>query len=273
MNTNNLVNLVEEIIIKSKWFPINLLQISKDIAKKINTQKTNRISSAVDVLLQSNVIINYNDSGEYFHKQNIITIKEKIILLVNKYHSKYPHKKGITNSELKKLLSNNKKKKKKRAISPDLFQSILQNLISEDLISYNMNCICINGFLQNEIDEEQQRIDDFILNYIKKKKFTRIIILDIIQEQNTSRKMVLSSLRILTKNNLIIKISETIYAEVDSLHSLKKQILDFIKSNGNIHVKEIAKLANSSRRTISPVADYLDRIKFTKRVGDKRILY
>ena len=273
MNRDNLLNLVEKIILKSKWFPIDLSQISKEVAKKINTQKINRISSTIDILLQTNDIVIFNDNDEYFHKQNIIAIKDKIILLVEKYHSKYPHMKGITNSELKKLLSSNKKKKKKRAISPDLFQLILQNLITENQILYNQNFICLNGFVRSGIDEEQQKINEFILNYIKKKKFTRIAILDIIQEQNTNRKTVLFSLKILNKKNLIIRITDIIYADVDSLHSLKKQIYEFIKSNGSIHVKEIAKLADNSRRTISPVADYLDRIKFTKRVGDIRILY
>lgn len=273
MDRDNLVNLVEEIILKSKWFPIGLSQISKEVAIKINTQKINRITSAIDILLQTNNIVIFNDNGEYFHKQNIITIKEKIILLVEKYHSRYPHKKGITNSELKKLLSTNKKKKKKRAISSDLFQSIIQNLISENLVVYNLNFICLNGFVQSDSDEEQQKIDYFILNYIKKKKFTRIIISNITQEQNTNRKTVLFSLKILTESNLIIKITDSIYADLDSLQFLKKQIFDFIKSSGSIHVKDIAKLANNSRRTISPVADYLDRIRFTKRIGDKRILY
>ncbi len=273
MDRDNLINLVEEIILKSKWFPIDLSQISKEAAKKINTQKINRISSAIDILLQTNDIVIFNDNGEYFHKQNLITIKEKIILLVEKYHSRYPHKKGITNSELKKLLSSNKKKKKKRAISSDLFQSIMQNLISENHILYNLNFICMNGFTRNGIDEEQRKIDDFILNSITKNKYVKIIISDIVQEQNTSRKKVLTSLRIFTKNNLIIKITELIYVDVNNVNSLKIQISGFIKSNGSIHVKEIAKLANTSRRTISPVADYLDRIQFTKRVGDKRILY
>ncbi|MCK5051902.1 MAG: SelB C-terminal domain-containing protein [Candidatus Cloacimonetes bacterium] len=273
MNRDNLLNLVEKIILKAKWFPIDLSQISKEVAKKINTQKINRISSTIDILLQTNDIVIFNDNGEYFHKQNIIAIKDKIILLIEKYHNKYPHKKGITNSELKKLLSSNKKKKKKRVISPDLFQSILQNLTSENLIFYNLNFICLNGFVQNGIDEKQQKIDDFIFNYIKKKKFTRILISNIVQEQNTNIKTVLYSLKILNKNNLIIKINDSIYADVDSLIFLKKKIFDFIKSNSSIHVKEIAELANTSRRTISPVADYLDQIKFTKRVEDKRILY
>ncbi|MDP8200627.1 MAG: SelB C-terminal domain-containing protein [Candidatus Tenebribacter burtonii] len=47
---------------------------------------------------------------------------------------------------------------------------------------------------------------------------------------------------------------------------LKKQISCFIKSNGSIHVKKIAKLTNTSRRTLSLIADYLNRVKFTKRV-------
>lgn len=272
MNKDNLVNLVEEIILKSKWFPIDLSQISKEVAKKINTQKTNRISSAIDILLQTNDIVIFNDNGEYFHKQNIIAIKKKIILLVEKYHSRYPHMKGITNSELKKLLSSNKKKKKKRAILPDLFQFILQNLITEKQIFYNQNFIYLNGFVQSGIDEKQQKINDLILNYITENKIVKIIISDFVQDHNTNRKTVLFSLKSLAVNNLIIKITDSIYADVNSLNSLKKQISDFLKSNGSIHITEISRLANTSRRAISPVADYLDRIKFTKRVGNKRIL-
>ena len=130
----------------------------------------------------------------------------------------------------------------------------------------------MNGFVQSGIDEKQQQINDLILNYITENKIVKIIISDLIQDHNTNRKTVLFSLKSLAVNNLIIKITDSIYADVDSLNFLKKQIFDFIKSNSSIHIKEIAKLANTSRRTISPIADYLDRIKFTKRVGDKRIL-
>jgi selenocysteine-specific elongation factor len=53
---------------------------------------------------------------------------------------------------------------------------------------------------------------------------------------------------------------------------MKSAIVDFISTNGPATVSELRQALESSRRTMVPFLEKMDRQSVTRRVGDKRSL-
>jgi selenocysteine-specific elongation factor len=59
----------------------------------------------------------------------------------------------------------------------------------------------------------------------------------------------------------------------DNLEIWKKSIKEHIEKNKEVGIGDIKTILGTTRKYIVPIAEYLDEIKFTRRVGDKRVLY
>ena len=77
---------------------------------------------------------------------------------------------------------------------------------------------------------------------------------------------------LLLKEGVLIKISETLYFDSESLNRLQQQVVAFIKKEGEIDAPRFKTLSGLTRKFSSPILEYFDRIKLTIRVGDSRKL-
>ena len=80
-------------------------------------------------------------------------------------------------------------------------------------------------------------------------------------------------LGMMLSQNEIIKVSEDMFVEKSNFEFAKKAISDKIKENGDIKLGEVSTLLDSSRKFMVPFMEYLDKVKFTIRRDDARILY
>lgn len=77
----------------------------------------------------------------------------------------------------------------------------------------------------------------------------------------------------LVRQGDLIKVAEDLYFHREAVEAARKQISDYIRQHGSILLGEARDLLGSSRKYILPLLEYFDRIKVTKRIGDKRVLY
>ncbi|GAG38002.1 unnamed protein product, partial [marine sediment metagenome] len=53
---------------------------------------------------------------------------------------------------------------------------------------------------------------------------------------------------------------------------LRERVADLIASERSVTVAQVREALDSSRKYVVPFLEHLDRIGFTKRVGDRRVL-
>ena len=76
----------------------------------------------------------------------------------------------------------------------------------------------------------------------------------------------------------MIETGEVIEADSDvvllreNFEQMKSTVVDFISKNGPATVSELRQALESSRRTMVPFLEKLDRQGVTRRLGDKRLL-
>jgi selenocysteine-specific elongation factor len=70
----------------------------------------------------------------------------------------------------------------------------------------------------------------------------------------------------------LVEIDGTLFLSVENEARLRETVAGMIRESGGVSVSEIREKLNSSRKYTVPLMEHLDRIGFTKREGDKRVL-
>ncbi len=78
--------------------------------------------------------------------------------------------------------------------------------------------------------------------------------------------------RFLIENGDLIEIAPDVVLLRENFECMKNAVADFISKNGPATVSELRRALESSRRTMVPFLERLDREGFTRRMGDKRSL-
>ncbi|MHB1126793.1 MAG: selenocysteine-specific translation elongation factor [Bacillota bacterium] len=79
--------------------------------------------------------------------------------------------------------------------------------------------------------------------------------------------------RYLMRREVLVRVAEDLLFHCEAVEKAKAIIASHLASAGSIQLGEVRDLLNSSRKYILPLLEHFDQVKFTKRVGDKRILF
>jgi selenocysteine-specific elongation factor len=70
----------------------------------------------------------------------------------------------------------------------------------------------------------------------------------------------------------LVQIEAKMYLHAEVERQLRTSVADLITAHGGVTVAEIREAIGSSRKYVVPFVEYLDRVRFTKRVDDLRVL-
>jgi len=76
----------------------------------------------------------------------------------------------------------------------------------------------------------------------------------------------------LIEMGVLIKLEEGFIIHQNALEKAKIILKNDLSEKKEITVSEYRQILNSSRKYTLPILQYFDTIKFTKRIGDKRVL-
>lgn len=71
----------------------------------------------------------------------------------------------------------------------------------------------------------------------------------------------------------LAEIDSTIYLSAEHEERMRRLVSETIRESQGVTVAQVREQLNSSRKYVVPLMEYLDRIKFTKRQGDLRVLH
>lgn len=70
----------------------------------------------------------------------------------------------------------------------------------------------------------------------------------------------------------IVKIDTKLYVHAETEARLRHTVAALVKKHGGVTVAEVREALDSSRKYVVPFLEYLDRIGYTRRIGDRRVL-
>ena len=266
---------LESIKIKEKQFGTEymslILKDDKDIILSVDDicEKYLLSKDNVDVELQkmvnNNIVIEFEDGfKKYFvHKDNL----EKIFLnmkdILSEYHQKNKFRIGFLKEELKNKIGI-------KNLKPKIYDRVLDYFEKEGFIKLTSKYVSLSDFDIKFSDDIQKMVDSIIEEY-KIKKFIPPKIKDL--EVKFNSKYFAQIHEYLEEIGILYKLNPEMYLLKEDFLYAKDKIVEFLKNNGFIELKDAKEILNSNRKYLVILLEHFDELKITRRDGDKRVLF
>ena len=231
------------------------------------TDIENRLSISIDEFKKNVLdhekykIINYNSISWITSIQKINSLKNKIKKVLESFHLENPMSKGCN----KKILC------QKTNSDEYLLSRILDDMLKDKIIKNDSNFWSIYDFNMN-VSSDQEDLKKDIHNYISKNELLELKNKEILLDNDINKETLFGIINLLESEKLIIRINPELVICGNKLNMIKESILLFFDKNNSMSVPEFKKITSLTRKFSIPLLEYLDKINFTYRSGDKRKL-
>lgn len=216
------------------------------------------------IIDNKNVIEFVDNSKKYFMTQkNLDKVVDTIVEILKNYHEKNEFRIGYLKEELRTKL----KIKNFKGLLYDKFLNYLQDMKIVKITSKYVSLYDFNV----KLDEFTKKICDLILREYKNCKYVPPKLKDL--EEKIRSKNLIEIHKYLEEAGLLYKVNQEMYLLNEDFLEAKEKIIEFLKKNGEIEIKDAKEILNSNRKYLVLLLEHFDEIKLTSRVGDKRVLF
>ncbi|MBU1567123.1 MAG: selenocysteine-specific translation elongation factor [Proteobacteria bacterium] len=191
-------------------------------------------------------------------------MKEMLVAHLVAYHKKNPLQQGIAKEELRTGLG--------RKIDQKVFQYCLNELIRKGVVVQEESFVRLSEHQVALKADEEQLQKDLSQWYRSKGLSTPTIKETMEQFAEYPPQLVKEMLDLQLRDGQLFKISETLYYTRELIEPVIASVLQYMEKNGEIDAPAFKELIGLTRKFSIPILEYLDRVKITMRIGDKRIL-
>lgn len=254
--------IVEQMLLKnSSQFP----GVSK--LAKLSGRNESEIKTVLNDLISRGRAVCFNtaEGMGYCHADYIKSIEDTLKNYLNRFHEKYPLRIGASKEEVKTRLFEGGVKQK-------LFDDIMAMMEQRRSVKIDGKHVSLYGFIPS-LNQEQQRIRNKIMDAYKADLVDAPKPNDVIssiKEDEANSKAVLD---FLIDTGELVKIGEENIISRDAYDYAAQKLKEYLKENGEITLSQYRDMLNISRKAALSLLEHFDRIKITKRVGDRRVPY
>ncbi len=185
-------------------------------------------------------------------------------LLLTDFHQKYPLRTGMAKEELRSRAFSSWSGKE--------FNAFLHAAANAGLIKIFANEVAHRDFAVQPTPGQKEYMAE-IVRLLKETPFQPPAWGDIVSAMAMTETEAAELLGYLIRNNEVKRVSDQLIFTGEAVQEAKRRIGEYIKQNGSVTLGEVRDLLDSSRKYVLPLLEYLDQVKFTKRIQDKRILF
>lgn len=194
---------------------------------------------------------------KYIHLDKMDDLSDKADKIISDYHKNNHLKKGISKEEFKIKLSTN--------LKPKEFDLLIGYLSSHINIEVEKNIIKKTTF-EVIYSKEEENIKNKILTSITSGEYAPPQSKEYID--NKIKQDILDSL---IERDILVNIGEDIIYKKETLDDIINFIRKILMEKREIQISDIRDKYDISRKYIVAILEYSDRIRLTKRLGDKRV--
>ncbi|TKB26520.1 selenocysteine-specific translation elongation factor [Desulfopila sp. IMCC35006] len=232
---------------------IRLGLFGKQLKKALNDPISTKKIAVVDSATQRYVVVEIAEK-----------IKTMLVDHLQAYHQKNPLQAGLAKEELRTGLG--------RKVDLKVFTYCINDLIKKSIIVQEESVVRMAGHqVALKADEEQLRKD--LKQWYREKGLSTPTIKETMEHfAEYPERLLKDVFDLQLRDGTLLKISESLYYEKEIIEPLINSVVAYMEKNGEIDAPAFKELTGLTRKFSIPILEYLDRIKITMRIGDKRIL-
>lgn len=213
---------------------------------------------------QSAILVVDSERQWMISAQTMTRLKEEIALILANFHRENQLLEGMGKEELRSRLY--------QGLEPKLFQMIVNSLAKDGTIHQEKALIRLAGH-QVALKEDEEAARREITAIFKTAGLSPPTKKDLIaQLSHYSKSLVVEVLELMVRDQQIVKVNEDLYYDKELLADLQQRLILQLTKDGEIDAQGFKTLSGLSRKFSIPLLEYFDKMKFTIRVGDKRVL-
>ena len=238
--------------------------ISRRLVEAVFPDASSRLDRMIQSLLSSGEISRFDVANELFvHSSFQSKLRQMLVSNVQEYHSANPSSPGISREHLRMSV--------KGGVEQKLFHKVLQDLVKKgDLVESGPN-ITAAGFSAT-MAADRTEFGNRIMDILEKAAFEIPRVSELSEVLHVPPRDIGEILGFLSRDGKVVKINDELYLSRHHEETLKQRVREFIASNKSLAPADMKTIFGVSRKYAIPYLEYLDRIRFTMRVGDVRKL-
>lgn len=237
--------------------------ISFSDLKIMTNMPEKQLDNALQKLMSiKTVICADRENRIYIHKNCFENLNKKISLFLENYHRTNPLKAGMPKEELKSKLP---------SAGLKLFNLMLDMMIKNKEVVSEGETVRLSSHTVS-LGGDQAEVKEKILTTYLKSGLCPPYFKDLSKTLDIDAKRAKDVLMLLIEEGLIIKTKEELYFHVEVVTNLKKRLVDFLLTHGEITTPQFKEMTGTTRKYLIPLIEYFDSKNVTIRIGDIRRL-
>lgn len=210
------------------------------------------------------IVVVDSASQRYLAADIADAIRQTLVDTLTAYHRDNPLQAGLAKEELRSGLG--------RRVDLKVFGFCLNDLLRKEVVVQEESMVRLVGH-QVALKADEEALQREIINWYREKGLFTPTFKETMEHftdypENQVKQVVDLQLR----EGKLVKISESLYYSKETIEGLIANVQEFILREGEIDAPGFKNLTGLTRKFSIPILEYLDRIKVTIRIGDKRIL-
>lgn len=221
-----------------------------------------RLDKVLDSLRNSRTVIRFDPAeNRMIHTDFFDVVKNKILEKLMTFHKDQPLKAGIPRQELRSTVPGGDK----------LFKTVIENLVTKGEVVDQGDTIRHSGH-EIRLKEDEKGLKERLMKMIVQGGNSPPVLKEILQATTTDVRHVRNLLNLLEKEGQVVRVKEDLYFSGAFVNEVKRKVVEYIQRGGGLTPSQFHEITGSSRKYNIPLLEYLDRERFTMRVGDQRVL-
>lgn len=217
-----------------------------------------------DPLSTQKMVVVDSPTQRYVIREIAEEIKEMILARLGEYHKTNPLQVGLVKEELRSAVG--------KRVDMKVFNYCLKELIRKSLIVQEESAIRLATH-QVALKADEEKLQRELTNWYTGKGLSTPTLKETMSQfSDYPTSLIKEVLSLLLREGNLVKISETLYYSQEVIDPLIESVKEAIEKEGEIDAPRFKALTGLTRKFSIPILEYLDRIKVTMRIGDKRVL-
>lgn len=222
------------------------------------------IKRNLDELISANIIIQSAQGHYLIHRNNLENVKNKIVNSLLKIHSEEPLRLNIPVQDIRNIIANNPK-------LDGIFHIAMAGLGNDKRVYLSHNTVRLIDHNIRFTEQEGKIKDSIEVIYLNARARTPSIE-EVIETLGADVSITTKVIAALKELDILVSISRDVIMHSSVVDKIQDSLKKYLVAKENITVSDFCKLADTSRKYGIPLLSYFDRIKFTERIGDVRVL-
>ena len=211
-------------------------------------------------VLDSAAATGFRDASFLITRSGWGALRERLEALLMGYHGQFPLRAGMPREEVKSRLASHVAR-----LSSRLFNEIVERSVAEGWLAETGGALRLAAH-QATFTPKQQQAVDYLLYTFRQEPYTTP---SVTQCEDQVGSEVLSAL---IEQGILLKLNEDVIVLVETYEDMQGRVVTHLREHGSITVAQVRDMFGTSRKYALALLGYLDEKRFTRRVGDERVL-